>query len=267
MDHIPKINVKSKTQLATQLPILAGETGFKPIVAKKPKNQEVFPIPAPAIEVGGKSHTGMGAISIANPLELDFSKLIAALGPALLPAAVEAAEGYLELVTRPAVRLGVNLKLRRQYAKKALQLASDFSPGLLEPQHEARRQMVIGQSLRVLRRYRMATKSFRQASKYRPLRVEALLAMGWCQKRSGNVDQAVVSLNRALAIVPDDGRLHYNLACYLACLGQHRAAVYELAWALELEPKLQTRAVAEADFDTLRLFPAFVALTQPRIII
>jgi tetratricopeptide (TPR) repeat protein len=216
------------------------------------------------LKVSGDVKVGLGAFAAGNSLDMEPCVPSVSLLPALLPAEIESAEGYIELVTQPAVRLGVNHRFRRSYAKRALALALSCGSRTVDPKHEARRQMVIGQSHRLLKRYRAATTAFRKASKCRLVRVEALQAMGWCQKRSGQVDLAVVSLTRALAISPDNAALHYNLACYLACLSQHRAAIYELAWALELEPRLRNRALAEPDFDELRPCAAFSALTAAR---
>lgn len=264
--YVPKesiVDQPPKTKF--QLEIIAGQAGFSPAGTGKPLKGG--PLKAAA---GATSHpltdtNGQADLPLASDsLELDFSKLSAALMPVPIPAAVEMAEGYLELVTQPAVRLGVKRRFRRSYARKALQLAVGCGKCVDDPKHEARRQMVIGQAQRLLRRYKAATAAFRRASTCRCLRVDALLAMGWCQKRSGQLEGAVVSLNRALAIAPEDARLHYNLACYLATLDQHRAAIYELAWAIELEPRLQSRALAESDFDRLRVYPAFVALTAAR---
>ncbi|MGV3485684.1 MAG: tetratricopeptide repeat protein [Planctomycetaceae bacterium] len=281
MDHLPK------TQLPPPFASIAGESGTLPQPAcNLPPTTEPLSTPLKVsgdAEVGCSVPTGSNlgpvdpgapspeqpnsALSTSaplNPLDLDFEKLSAALMPALLPAAIETAEGYLELVTRPAAKLGVNPQFRRLYAQKALQLARGCAQDIFDDKHEARRQMVIGQALRLLRRYAAATRAFRRASKCRQLRVDALMALGWCQKRNGEFNGAVVTLTRALAIAPENARLHYNLACYLAGLNQHRAAIYELAWALELQPLLRSRALVEADFDALRSYPAFDALTTPR---
>jgi tetratricopeptide (TPR) repeat protein len=190
----------------------------------------------------------------------------AAVPPLMLavPPAIEMAEGYIELVTQPASKLGVARGMKRQFALKALNLATDAGECWHNAKHEARRQMVIGQSLRLLKRHRSAVAAFRKASKHRPSRVAALMAMAWCQKRLGQVTEAVVTLTRALAITPEDPRLHYNLACYLCVSGQARAALYELAWALELDSSLRTRALLDSDFDALRTAPAFFALTASR---
>jgi tetratricopeptide (TPR) repeat protein len=188
---------------------------------------------------------------------------LAKLVPLSVPAAIEMAEGYLELVTGPAVQLGVSGKTRREFARKAMKLAIDHDLCLV-PKYEARRQMVIGQARRLLKRYELAACAFRRAAQHRPARLDALIGLGWCQKRMGRVDLAVVSLTRALAIAPEEPRLHYNLACYLSLAGQYRAAVYELAWALELEPALRHRAIIEPDFDAIHASPAFEALTSSR---
>jgi len=190
----------------------------------------------------------------------------AKIPPLLLavPPAIETAEGYVELVTQAAARLGVNRLMKRRFAKQALMLAIGSGECWHNAKHEARRQMVIGQSLRLLRRYRSAAVAFRKAAKHRPQRVDALMALAWCQRRSGLIPEAVASLTRALAITPEDARLHYNLACYLCISGQCRAAIYELAWALELDSSLRCRAVLDADFDGLRTAPAFFALTATR---
>lgn len=234
-----------------QLPPLPQLSLFKPLTT--PPSSKTG-----AIEVDSGLHTEGKTIGV------NFAKPKTVVAPALLPPAIETAEGYLELVTRPAVKLGVHSRMRRDFAKKSLQLAVDTGLCESSPKHEARRQMVIGQSLRLLRRYRAAAQAFREASKHRPSRVDALMALGWCQKRMGRSDQAVASLTRALSIAPEDARLHYNLACYLSISGQFRAAVYELAWALEIEPSLRRRALVEPDFDQLRSAPAFAALTSSR---
>jgi len=238
----------------------AGESGEKKSGAGK------MPSATPSFSIDGKTPAGFAtSIDPASKFfEIPQKALVSLLTP--VPAAIEMAEGYLELVTLPAVRLGVDRKTRRDFARKAFDLATRHGACIYEPKHESRRQMVIGQSHRTLRRYPAAIAAFRKASKYRDARVEALMAMGWCQKRMGRTDLAVVSLTRALAIVPENARLHYNLACYLACEGQARAAIYELAWALQIEPRLSRRACREADFIALRTIPAFCAITSSRVL-
>ena len=256
MDHVP--NTKLPADSRGQGP--AGESGEPRADAEKMLPSKL------TISVDGKTNAGFQtSIDPANKF-IEVPKQIPIPPLTLVPAAIEAAEGYLELVTLPAVRLGVCGKTRRDFARKAFSLATQHGVCVYEAKHESRRQMVIGQSQRLLRRYSAAISAFRKASKHRGTRVEALMAMGWCQKRQGRTDLAIVSLTRALAIVPENASLHYNLACYLACEGQIRAAIYELAWALQIEPRLSRRACLEADFIALRSIPAFCSLTSSRVL-
>jgi len=176
-----------------------------------------------------------------------------------MPRQLLAAQGYLELATGPAARLGLAPALRRRTLRQALHLAAKCH---VEKRHQPARHLLIGQSLRLLGKHRSAITSLRKASLDRLLRRDALLGLAWCQKRLGLIDEAITTITRALAATPDDADLHYNLACYLALAMQPRAAIYELAWALELKPRLRRRAGSEADFDSLRCFEAFAALTD-----
>lgn len=176
-----------------------------------------------------------------------------------IPRGLLAAQGYLELATGPAARLGLAPALRRKTLRQALQLAAQCK---VEKRHQPARYLLIGQSLRLLGKHRSAIAPLRKASFDRLLRRDALLGLAWCQKRLGWIDDAITTITRALAANPDDADLHYNLACYLALAMQPRAAIYELAWALELKPRLRRRANIEADFDSLRCYEAFAALTD-----
>jgi tetratricopeptide (TPR) repeat protein len=261
VEHTPKTNWQPNSVSSTDgAPAAAQPIGSDQL---PPLPQLVKPSVLPFVGsgvFGGDFDISKGAAT----MNVEFPHPKPLSPPALLPSAIETAEGYLELVTQPAVKLGVDSRMRRDFARKSLALAKSVRAAELSAKHEARRQMVIGQSLRLLRRYHSAARAFREASRFRASRVEALMALGWCQKRLGQADQAVATLTRALAIAPEDPRLHFNLACYLSLSGQYRAAVYELAWALELEPTLRRRAIWEPDFDQLRTAPAFVALTSPR---
>lgn len=176
-----------------------------------------------------------------------------------IPRGLLAAQGYLELATGPAARLGLAPTLRRKTLRQTLQLAVKCKVGA---RHQPSRHLLIGQSLRLLGKHRSAIAPLRKASFDRLLRRDALLGLAWCQKRLGWLDDAITTITRALAANPDDADLHYNLACYLALAMQPRAAIYELAWALELKPRLRRRAGGEADFDSLRCYEAFAALTD-----
>lgn len=178
-----------------------------------------------------------------------------------LPRPLRTAQGYLELATGAAAKFGLAPRLRRQTLRTVLRLAGKCH---VSGQHRATRQLLIGQALRLLGRYETAVLALQQASSDPTLRRDALIGLAWCHKRLGELDLAIAAISRALATVPEDPTLHYNLACYLALAQQPRAALYELAWALELQPRLQRRAAVEPDFDTLRGLAAFEALIDWR---
>ncbi len=213
--------------------------------------------------VGKKQHPTDSAIGVkpddANADNTATDTELSDCGNFGIPRQLLAAQGYLELATGPAGRFGLAPALRRQTLRQALHLAAKCH---VEKRHQPARHLLIGQSLRLLGKHRSAITSLRKASLDRWLRRDALLGLAWCQKRLGLIDEAITTITRALAAKPDDADLHYNLACYLALAMQPRAAIYELAWALELKPRLRTRANAEADFDSLRCFEAFAALTD-----
>ena len=176
-----------------------------------------------------------------------------------LPRGLVTSLGYLELATGAASLLGLSATLRRRTLRKALTAALHCQ---VPPPLRAMRHLQIGQALRLLGRYRPAVMALRRASFDRRLRRDALLGLAWCQRRQRDLSGAITSITRALAASPDDGDLHYNLACYLALAAETRAAIYELAWALELKPRLRPRAAREPDFDSLRGATAFETLTR-----
>lgn len=175
-----------------------------------------------------------------------------------LPRPLQTAQGYFELATAPAARLGLSPRLRRRTLRRVLRMALAYTAGAAD---RASRELLIGQSLRLLGRYEAALPRLRRAARERSLRRDALLALAWCHKRRGRLDEAIAAVTRALATAPDDAVLHYNLACYLALSLQPQAALYELSWALELQPRLRWRAAVEADFELFRGSAAFEALT------
>ncbi|WP_153557673.1 TPR end-of-group domain-containing protein [Roseimaritima sediminicola] len=172
---------------------------------------------------------------------------------------LEQAEGYLQLITSVASKLGLRPALRRQLALKSLRMARDAPvPEVLA----WRRLLVMGQCLRLLRRYGAAAGCLWKAARDQPHRPGIWLALGWCLRRTGRLDHAVTVVTRGLYFTPDNAALHFNLACYLAAMGQGDDAITELVWALDLEPELRCRIDAEADFDPIRFDPAFQALSH-----
>jgi len=114
-----------------------------------------------------------------------------------------------------------------------------------------------GEALRSLNRYREALKPLEIAANLRPSDKSVALALGWCYKRTNRLAQAIDALQRALLAHPDDALLHYNLACYWSLASNGSKAVDALTAALELDPDLRSLIAEESDFDQLRGNPEF----------
>ncbi len=157
---------------------------------------------------------------------------------------LSAAEGYLTL----------NLP---NHALKILESRADWAT----MQFEA--SFLMGETLRVLGRYRDALKPLEVAASLRPGDVGVAIALGWCFKRTHRLAQAIDALARALRDHPREPLLHYNLACYWSLANNAGKAIGSLAQALELDPDIQTMIAGESDFDPLRGNPEFERLAGP----
>ena len=93
-----------------------------------------------------------------------------------------------------------------------------------------------------------------------PENVRGWLALAWCQKRTGQLDRAIFSMESALAADPEEALIHYNLACYWSLAGGKRQALGYLEQALALDGNFRLMIDAESDFDALRSDPDFQAL-------
>jgi Flp pilus assembly protein TadD len=119
-----------------------------------------------------------------------------------------------------------------------------------------------GEALRSLERYDEALEPLREAAENRPDNTRVWLALGWCHKRTGRIDLAVESLEKALDVKPCDALNHYNLACYLSLAGKRRRALTHLSKALAIDSDYRALAHDERDFDPIRSDPEFQALTS-----
>jgi tetratricopeptide (TPR) repeat protein len=119
-----------------------------------------------------------------------------------------------------------------------------------------------GEALRSLDRYREALKPLEIAANLRPSDMRVALALGWCYKRTNRLAQAIDALQRALLAHADEPLLYYNLACYWSLAGNSSKAVDALTSALELDPDLRSLIAEESDFDQLRGKPEFDRLVM-----
>ncbi len=118
-----------------------------------------------------------------------------------------------------------------------------------------------GEALRELQQHAEALVPLKQAAERAPEDIRIWLAIGWCQKRIGRVDLAIDALQRALAVAPGEALLHYNLACYMALLGEKTRVLDHLSQALAIDPNYRDLIDEEPDFDPIRSDPDFRALT------
>jgi Flp pilus assembly protein TadD len=119
-----------------------------------------------------------------------------------------------------------------------------------------------GESLRSLERYFEALAPLQRAAKAAPDDIRIRVALGWCYKRTGQLDSAIDALEQALLIEPEQALLRYNLACYLSLSGQKRRALRYLSQALSLDPGYHKLIDTESDFDPLRADPQFQAICE-----
>jgi tetratricopeptide (TPR) repeat protein len=119
-----------------------------------------------------------------------------------------------------------------------------------------------GEGLRAMRRYAEALMPLRQAAEASPENVHVWFALGWCYKRTGRIDLAIDSLERALALDPAEALTHYNLACYWSLAGNKFRALKYLSRALAIDPDFCQLIDDEPDFDSIRTDPGFRALCE-----
>lgn len=119
-----------------------------------------------------------------------------------------------------------------------------------------------GETLRSLERYDEALSALCSASRSLPDDIHILLALGWCYKRTGQLDRAIDSLEDALLVEPSEALVHYNLACYWSLAGNKESALTFLATAFDIDSSYRDMVEQESDFDPIRSDPDFLALTS-----
>jgi uncharacterized Ntn-hydrolase superfamily protein len=81
-------------------------------------------------------------------------------------------------------------------------------------------------------------------------------------RRKGNLKKAVEVLQEAIRRFPEQGVLHYDLACYLALLGHKEEALKALEVALQRDPHLKALAQRDEDLQALHGDPRFEKLVR-----
>ena len=120
-----------------------------------------------------------------------------------------------------------------------------------------------GEALRCLDRYREALKPLEIAASLRPSDTRVALALGWCYKRTNRLAQAIDSLERVL-------REHHPTSRCCTTTWPATGAWPATAprrstpcsTALDLDPDLRSLIAEEPDFDQLRGNPEFDRLVM-----
>ena len=119
-----------------------------------------------------------------------------------------------------------------------------------------------GDALQTMGRFAEALIPLGRAAKIAPENIHVWLSMGWCHKRTGNIDLAIEALEEALAVDPGEAIVHYNISCYLCLVGDKTRALYHLSEALAIDPEYRDLIEKERDFDSIRSDPEFQLLTN-----
>jgi tetratricopeptide (TPR) repeat protein len=161
----------------------------------------------------------------------------------ILGRAIEEAEGYFELGML-------------EHALRALQRRGALVHG------DGRGCYLLGEALRELSRYEEALLPLERSADLFPDDIRVWLALGWCYKRTGQLAKAIDALERAVKVDPSEGVLHYNLACYWSLARNRHLALRCLQRALEIDGNFRDMIADEADFNSLRDDPAFIAIAS-----
>lgn len=166
------------------------------------------------------------------------------------------------MITRDRIRLRLYQRQAEGYLEiglpqQALEVLSRLGDRVLRSPYAL---YLRGEALRSLGRYLEALEPLGQAARAVPENIHVQMALGWCHKRTDQLDLAIQDLERALDVEPTDPLVHYNLACYLSLAGQRRRALVHLSRAFSLDATLRRLVANEPDFDPLRADPGFVSL-------
>lgn len=171
---------------------------------------------------------------------------------------LRAIEGYLDLAMGTNEKWSLSLELRDKLAQRALDMLSKLSN-----MRKDRAQVCFlrGQALRIMEKYREAVKPLEKAVALDSNNYLFHLALAWCYKRCGRLDLAIGVLDDALDVAPDQGIIHYNLACYWSLAHETDRALQFLLQSFEIEPNFRDLVADEPDFDPIREDPDFRDLT------
>jgi tetratricopeptide (TPR) repeat protein len=123
-----------------------------------------------------------------------------------------------------------------------------------------------GEALRGRQEYRAAIRSFLSAQAIEADRLDVLMGLAWCYKRTSQLPKSIEMMHQAHLAHRDEPIVLYNLACYYALAGDKDHALSWLGRALRMQPDVRTLIAKETDFDPIREdadFQRLIELTEP----
>jgi Tfp pilus assembly protein PilF len=91
------------------------------------------------------------------------------------------------------------------------------------------------------------TEISRHLTEIEPDQSEHWMNKAWAERRHLGLPQAEQTLLQALEKFPDDGLIHYNLACYSCVSGRIEEGKVLLEAAIRLDPNLKATALEDED--------------------
>jgi len=123
-----------------------------------------------------------------------------------------------------------------------------------------------GDALRGRKEFRAAIRSFESAQALTPNKLDVLMGLAWCFKRTDQLPRSIETMQQAYQHHRDEPIVLYNLSCYYALAGNKEQALPWLGRALRMQSDLRKLIPTETDFDSLRNdadFQRLIELTEP----
>lgn len=123
-----------------------------------------------------------------------------------------------------------------------------------------------GEALRGRKNYRSAIRSFLSAQALEADKLDVLMGLAWCYKRTGQLPKSIEMMHQAYLAHRDEPIVLYNLACYYSLSGNKDQALSWLGRALRMQSDLRNLIPKETDFDPIRDdadFQRLIELSEP----
>lgn len=128
---------------------------------------------------------------------------------------------------------------------------------------KARSQFLVAKIMADAERYEEALDATQTGLASDPKNYPLLIQKGWILKRMGRLNEAIETLDEALAVKPGAPLALYNRACYRARLGLGQEQVLEdLKRAVEGDADLKKSAAEDKDLERFHTAKEFIALVR-----